>query len=95
MSSALIPLLSGDLPFLSLLLAVRNSTVVISGILLTSFVLFLCTSPFLILYLGDEHSFSLYVLYTFEVFKYSFGCLAVFSFFFLSLIHFEAFVHFF
>ena len=46
---------------------------------------------FLVLYLGDEHSFlckfdSLDVLYTFQVFKQFFGCLAVFSFFFLSLI---------
>ena len=31
MSSALIPLLSGDFLFLSLLIAVRNSSVVISG----------------------------------------------------------------
>ena len=36
MSSARIPLLSGDLPFLSLLIAVRNSSVVISGVLFSS-----------------------------------------------------------
>ena len=38
MSSVLIPLLSGDLPFLSLMIAVRNSSVVISGILVISLV---------------------------------------------------------
>ena len=38
MSSARIPLLSGDLPFLSLLIALCNSSVVISGILLSSLV---------------------------------------------------------
>ena len=39
--------LSGDLPFLSLLIAVRNSSVVISGIFVISLVLLLCTSVLL------------------------------------------------
>ena len=125
--------------FLSLLIAVRNSSVVISGILVISLVLLLCTSmlltlssspiscsvsscflssyifcrilprhwqslfrdvvisPFLILYLGDEHSLlcrfdSWDVLYTFEIFKYYLDVLLSFHSF-LSLIIFYAFAH--
>ena len=47
MSSARIPLLSRDLLSLSLLIAVRHSSVVISGILVISLVLLLCTSVLL------------------------------------------------
>ena len=48
MSSARLPLLSGDFAFLGLLIAVCNSSVVISGILVISSVLLQCTSVLLL-----------------------------------------------
>ena len=47
MSSARIPSLSGDLPFLSFLIASCNSSLVISGILVISSVSLMCTSVLL------------------------------------------------
>ena len=68
-SSARIPWLSGDLPFLSLLIAVCNSSVVISGIPAVSPVLLLCTSVLL-----------LFIIFTQFMFWFIFLCVFVKSF---------------
>ena len=60
MSSALIPLLSADLP-LSLLIAVCNSSVVISGILIISLVSLFCTSMLLSCSFSSFFLFSIFM----------------------------------